>query len=97
MSVYLFTMESSLKKLIDDRMAELGWNPYRLAIAYGRIKDPDFQGTDRDIGNKNLSQIKTALTKPERCSLDTLKAIFQALGGSPKLTVEFVERKQVAI
>ncbi|PSB41632.1 hypothetical protein C7B80_30040 [Cyanosarcina cf. burmensis CCALA 770] len=90
-------MESSLKKLIDDRMAELGWNPYKLAIAYGKIKDPDFQGTDRDIGNKNLSRIRTAIAQPERCQLDTLKTIFQALGGSPKLTVEFIEEKQVAI
>lgn len=90
-------MESSLKKLIDDRMTELGWNPYKLAIAYGKIKDPDFQGTDRDIGNKNLSRIRTALAKPERCQLDTLKTIFQALGGSPKLTVEFIDKKVAPI
>jgi len=90
-------MSNDLKKLIEDRMSQLEMTPYQLAIAYGKIAEPDFDGTERDIGNKYLSRIKKAISQPEKCQLDTLKTIFKALKGNLVLQMEFVDTRRLAV
>ena len=85
---------NGLKEIITGRMEQLEMSPYQLAIAYGKIFDPDGNGkSDRDIGNRYLSTVNKALTHPETCKNHTLKTIIQALQGDLVLSVEFVDKK----
>ncbi len=85
---------SDLKQIIKDRMEQLEITPYNLAIAYGKIVDPNLSDVgDRDIGNKYLSSVKRAINDPESCKVETLKAIVQALQGNLIFQVEFFDKK----
>ncbi|WP_009631790.1 hypothetical protein [Synechocystis sp. PCC 7509] len=82
-----------LKEIIKGRMEELEISPYHLAIAYGKIIDPDNRKTERDIGNRYLSTVNKAIEHPETCKNHTLKTLIQALEGELVLCVEFVDKK----
>lgn len=80
-----------LKQIIKDRMDQLELTPYTLSIEYGKLLEPEFQGTDRDIGNRYLSRIRKAVTQPEKCQIETLTTLLKVLNGS--LSIEFVDKK----
>jgi hypothetical protein len=85
---------NGLKEVITKRMEKLEMSPYQLAIAYGKIIDPDVSGkTDRDIGNRYLSTVNKVLHHPETCKNHTLETLIQALQGNLILSVEFIDKE----
>lgn len=84
---------SGLKEIITERMEKLEMSPYHLAIAYGKIIDPDTSVKDREIGNRYLSTVRKALNDPDSVKNHTLKTLIQALQGDLILSVEFVDKK----
>lgn len=85
---------NELKEILIGRMAELEMSPYSLAIAYGKILNPNADvKTDRDIANRYLSTIRKALEDPESVKNQTLKTIISVLQGDLVLSVEFTNKK----
>jgi hypothetical protein len=63
------------RTVLQQRLDELGWKPYRLAIELDKLR-----GEDKGAANY-ASTVKKGLNNPDSCMAKTLEDLVKAMGG----------------
>lgn len=79
------------REILDERLKELGWSPYRLAQEVSRIRSKD---EEREFKPSNfVSSVRNALEKPNSSSIKTLETLVKALDG--ELVIRWRQKEQI--
>ncbi len=79
------------KEILEERLKELEWTPYKLAQEVTRLKSIE-KGENKNV-TSYVSSVRQALMNPERSTLRTLETIIKALDG--ELVIRWKEKKEI--
>lgn len=79
------------KEILENRLTELGWSPYKLAQEVTKLRSEE-EGEEKKVSNF-VSLVRNALNKPDNSSLKTIETLIKALDG--EIIIRWKQKKEV--
>lgn len=79
------------KEILEDRLQELGWTPYKLAQLVSQLRSVE-EGKEKKV-TSFVSSVRQALNNPDSSSLKTIETLIKALDG--ELIIRWKQKKEI--
>lgn len=79
------------KEILEDRLQELGWTPYKLAQLVSQLRSVE-EGKEKRV-TSFVSSVRQALNNPDSSSLKTIETLIKALDG--ELIIRWKQKEEV--
>lgn len=79
------------KEILEDRLQELGWSPYKLAQLVSKLRSKE-EGKEKRV-TSFVSSVRQALNNPDSSSLKTIETLIKALDG--ELIIRWKQKEEV--
>lgn len=79
------------KEILEDRLQELGWSPYKLAQLVSQLRSVE-EGKEKRV-TSFVSSVRQALNNPDSSSLKTIETLIKALDG--ELIIRWKQKEEV--
>jgi hypothetical protein len=82
--------EPMKKEILEDRLRELGWSPYRVAKEIARIRG---EAEQMKRPTRYATAVRQAMENPDNSSLKTIESLIAAMGG--QLFIRWEQKEEV--
>lgn len=79
------------KEILEDRLQELGWSPYKLAQLVSQLRSIE-EGKEKRV-TSFVSSVRQAINNPDSSSLKTIETLIKALDG--ELIIRWKQKEEV--
>lgn len=84
-----------MQKALLDRLHQLDWTVYQLALEYGRLQNPGEELSPAQLAARYQATVAQALQNPEKSQFKTIQNLLRAMNGS--MRIQFTDFQNIEL